>query len=340
MAYDVGSRPNRAMINSPRDSDGNTYLHELIRKDAAIDVIRDAIENGADVNALNKRSLPPLAVAIQYNKPEIAALLLDKGANQYFPVSKSADFNAVYMASDTGRGEVLKVLLAKGGGAYANSPGMTQDGRQASLLPLHIAVKTYHYDLIEPLIAAGALPNEEAGAEKKTPLMIAIENNTPGGVRQLLNGGADLERRHSETGRTPLNHAAQSRSGAAARALIDCGAELNAADATGMTPLMFAAENGDIGLAGTLISARADIDLRRAATNETALMKAARKGSSEIVKLLLGAGANPVLADSFNRTALRHAEEAYAQGTRFLLEDAEQKALQAQFEAIYRKYRP
>lgn len=340
-SYNLPSRPERGSINVPRDSDGNTYLHELIRKDAPPERIREAIAFGANINATNKKNMPPLGVAIQQGKPEIIACLLDLGAEIFFPVGKGANFNAVYLAADTGRTAALNMLLAKGGGAWVNSPGLAQDGTPAKWNPLHIAIKTYHYDMIAPLVAAGALVNEEAGPERATPLMLAIANNTAGGVRQVLNAGADLERRHSDTGRTPLDYAVWGRNGVAARALVEFGADVNAMDKTGLTPLMIAAENGDTAMAGILIGAKADIDLRRGGNNrETALMRAAHKGSSDVVKALLKAGADPILTDSFNHTALKYAENAYQHGTRFVLEEAEQKALQKHFEASYRKYRP
>lgn len=340
-SYGLPSRPDRANINMPRDMDGNTYLHELCRKDAPLELIRDAVLNGANINATNKRGMPPLGMAIQSGKPELVSLLVDLGAEMYFPVNATMNFNAVYLAADTGRDGALKALLAKGGGVYVNQPGITQDGRETKLNALHIAVKTYHYDMIEPLVEAGALLNEEAGPERMTPLMIAISNNTASGIRQLLNAGADLERPQSGTGRTPLGFAAVYKDNTAARVLLDYGADVNAADAAGTTPLMSAAENGDTGMVHLLIGAKADIDRqRKAGNNETALMKAAQKGSSDVVRVLLSAGANPILTDSFNKTALRYAESTSNHGTKFVLEEAEQKALQAQFETIYRKYRP
>jgi ankyrin repeat protein len=174
-----------------------------------------------------------------------------------------------------------------------------------------------------------------------TPLMIAIDNNAASGVRKLLNAGADLELRQSDTGRTPLDYAAYRRDGVAARVLLDFGADPNAMDKTGMTPLMFAAENGDTGMTNILLDGKASIDLARGGNNkETALMKAAQKGSSDVVRALLKAGADPIMTDAFNKTALKYAEDAYQHGTRFVLEEAEQKALQAHFETSYRKYRP
>ncbi|TAL39898.1 MAG: ankyrin repeat domain-containing protein [Alphaproteobacteria bacterium] len=336
------SRPERKNIDLPRDTDGNTYLHELCRKDAPVALIREAVEKlGANVNAVNKKNMPPLAAAIQYAKPEVVACLLDLGAEMYFQTAKADPFNAIYLAADLGKNGALKTIIEHGGGAHVNDIGVGQDGYGNKFTALHIAVKNYHYDMIDALAGAGALLNEEAGPDRVTPLFLAIANNTDSGVRRLLNAGADLERKQSDTGRTPLVYAAYHREASAARILIDYGADVNAQDNSGQTPLMYAAENGDSTLVEKLVAARAEVNLRRKGNNgETALMKAAWKGSSETVKTLLKAGADPTLADAFHKTALQYAGENYQHGTRFVLEEAEQKAAQAQFENTYRKYRP
>lgn len=345
LAYDYASnlpsKPERAAVNLPRDSEGNTYLHELIRKDAPVALIREALDLGANVNAVNKKNMPPLGMAIQQNKPEVIACLIDGGAEMFFPVAKDTWFNAVYMAADTGRDAALKTVLDKGGGLYVNNPGMTQDGRSSPWNPLHIAVKTYHYAMVAPLVAAGAFLNDEAGYDKATPLFLAATNNDDSGVATLINAGADLERRNSLNGRTALAFAVADKDFKAARALVHYGADVNAADNSGMTPLMYAADNGDMRMAELLLAAHADVNARRAGNNsETALMKAARKGASDVVKALLKAGADPLLSDSFNKTALRYAEDGGYNSARYVLEEAEQKAIQAHFENSYRKYRP
>ncbi|MEZ0226557.1 MAG: ankyrin repeat domain-containing protein [Alphaproteobacteria bacterium] len=336
------SRPERVNINLPRDSDGNTYLHELCKKDAPIPLIREAVQKlGANINAVNKKNLPALALAIQYAKPEVVACLLDMGAEMYFQTTKADPFNAIYLAADLGKAGALKTIIEHGGGTHVNDIGMGQDGFGSKITALHIAVKNYHFEMIEPLAEAGAFLNAEAGFDKVTPLFLAIANNSDSGVRKLLNAGADLEHRHSDTGRTPLIYAAYHRDGTAARALIDFGADVNARDNSGQTPLMYAAENGDSYMVDRLVAAKADVNLRRKGNNnETALMKAAAKGSSDSVKSLLRGGADPSLGDAFNKTATQYAGDNYQHGTRFVLEEAEQKASVAHFENTYRKYRP
>jgi uncharacterized protein len=336
------SRPERTNIDLPRDQDGNTYLHELCKKDAPVPLIREAVEKlGANINAVNKKNMPALALAIQYAKPEVVACLLDMGAEMYFQTAKADPFNAIYLAADLGKADALKTIIEHGGALHVNDIGIGQDGYGSKIPALHTAVKNYRYDIIEPLVQAGAFLNEEAGFERVTPLFLAIANNSDKSIRQLLEAGADLERPQSDTGRTPLIYAAYHRDGNAARVLIDFGADVNARDNSGQTPLMYAAENGDSSLVEKLVAAKADIDRRRTGNNgETALMKAAQKGSSETVKTLLKAGANPLLADAFNKTAVQYASDNYQHGTRFVLEEAEQKASQAHFENTYRKYRP
>lgn len=332
------SKPDPAFVNQPRDQDGNTYLHELCRKDAPADVIRAAVkELKADVNLLNKRGLPPLAVAIQNAKPETVALLIELGAELDIPLAPKTNpklhFNAAFMAADSGRAAALDVILAKGGGLYVNSPGVTRDGYASDLLALHVAVKNYHTDLIAPLIKAGALVNETAGFDQTTPLNYAILNNNETGIKRLVDAGASLESRSSD-GRTPLIYAASNRVGRAVMKLLELGADTEAQDNTGKTALMHAAQTGDYPTCEYLLKAGAKPDARDA-EGKTALMYAAQKGDSNVAKLLVREGADPLLTDQFNRTAMRHAENTYGNGARWVIEEAEASALHKRFEKAY-----
>jgi ankyrin repeat protein len=338
------SRPAPADINLPRDGEGNTYLHELCRKNAPAALIREAVAAGADPNILNKKNMPPLGIAVQNARPETAAALCEAGALLFIPLSapKTGAFNAPYLAADLGKEDMLKELLARGGGLHVNSPGIGADGMTSEWHALHAAVRQRNAALLEPLVAAGAALNQEAGPDLYTPLQIAAANDCDGLLRKLLSLGADLETRHSRSGRTPLLQAVYSRSFDSARILLERGADPNAAEASGLTALMMASETGNTRFAELLLKHKANPDQQRRGTTspgETALMRAAQRGNSEIIRLLLKAGADPLLADAFNRTAAKYAADASNHNTRRDLEEAEQKTLQAQFEANYRKYR-
>src|SRR5215216_1232927 len=67
---------------------------------------------------------------------------------------------------------------------------------------------------------------------------------------------------------------------------------INQPDQDGYTPLMRAAERGQVNAVRALLKRGAEVDARHPA-GITALMFAARKGCLQVVKLLLAAGADP-----------------------------------------------
>src|SRR5690606_30146400 len=167
----------------------------------------------------------------------------------------------------------------------------------------------------------------------------AVANEAAGAIAQLIRLGADIGRPGGTAGQTPLHYAAAHNCPKAAEILLRKGAAVHAEDKRGMTPLHAAAEQGHNAVIEKLLPYDADVDRRRnGEKHETALMKAAAKGSYASVKLLLDAGANPMLADDFNRTAARYAEDSPppsynygyydggSQRTRNLLQEAEEKA--------------
>jgi TonB family protein len=90
--------------------------------------------------------------------------------------------------------------------------------------------------------------------------------------------------------------------------LAETTPDLDAADATGWTPLMYAVEGGHDEIVELLVKAGASLDLRNPA-QETALHLAARHGRATSARLLLRAGAGLGLRDSEGRTPLYRAIE-------------------------------
>lgn len=383
--YNAPARPDPANVNAPRDYDANTYLHELCQRGAPAHLIREAVAMGAQINALNKNSLPPLGLAIAGGHVETARAMIEAGAELYFPVETgpranfegrgASFFNAVYLAADGGSREMLDLVLKKGGGAFVNCPGIGVYGYDDKWHALHIAVKRWKTDLIPLLLDAGAFVDEEAGASKETPLMLAVSNDSGEAVARLLRQGAALEHRHSASGDTPLLHACRNDKRSAGESLLKFGADAQAANNEGRTPLMLAAKQGSLKLVEEILKQNPDVNAR-GQNRETALMLAAEGGYSEIVTLLLKKGADPLLADAFNKSARNYADNApqrnsygrrYNNGfddgyydeygyngrgydgrsssssssnsgsVRLILEEAEKAALQKQFEASYNK---
>jgi len=115
-----------------------------------------------------------------------------------------------------------------------------------------------------------------------TPIMFTRDAAV---VQLLVARGADVRAR-SKVGETALMDAAARGDLAAAKLLLERGADVNAVDHRGYTPLIFAAHyDGDaVELVKLLLSRGADIQAK--AEGETALSLAARRGETEVTKIL------------------------------------------------------
>lgn len=91
--------------------------------------------------------------------------------------------------------------------------------------------------------------------------------------------------------------------------LAETAPDLDAADATGWTPLMYAVKGGHDEIVEMLLEAGASLDSRND-SGETALHLAARLGRTASARRLLRAGADFALRDSEGRTPLYRAIES------------------------------
>lgn len=103
-----------------------------------------------------------------------------------------------------------------------------------------------------------------------------------------------------------LEHVRAGQAEAVRELLSETTPDLDAADATGWTALMYAVEGGHDEIVGMLLEAGASPD-RRNPSGETALHLAARYGRTAAARLLLRAGADHELRDAEGRTPLYRA---------------------------------
>jgi hypothetical protein len=108
-------------------------------------------------------------------------------------------------------------------------------------------------------------------------------------LARLISRGVSINGR--DAGGLTLLGAAAGQSPAAARWLIDHGADVNVFSQSGLTPLMEAASRGQTEVVKLLLAAKADVNLRSAAHDATALTFAVNNGHSDIANLLRSAGA-------------------------------------------------
>jgi ankyrin repeat protein len=116
-------------------------------------------------------------------------------------------------------------------------------------------------------------------------LIDAVKNADGGAIRALLKQGVDVNLRSGD-GASALHWAVYAGDREAADLLIQSGASVNAATDLGITPLWMACTSGTTALIARLLEAGADPNIAPR-TSGTPLMVASRTGNVDAVKLLL-----------------------------------------------------
>jgi len=118
--------------------------------------------------------------------------------------------------------------------------------------------------------------------------MAAAATGRPAAVRMLLDKGADPNLR-TKRNESALADAATAGNEETVKLLLDHGAEVNVQDIRGYSPLLYAAASDAIpaGVVKLLLAKGADVKVR--GDDETASMLAAKRGDTEVARLLGGA---------------------------------------------------
>lgn len=177
--------------------------------------------------------------------------------------------------------------------------------------PITTAIHENNLEALK-LLVTHDLSVDEQGVNGESPLMIASANGNTELARQLLSLGAKANYINTkdgpQKGRGPLISAIYSGNGEMVEMLLVAGAALGQADSHGWLPIHYAAYNTSIDGLRTLINYHADLNpSTTSGRGETPLMLAAQYGKLESIKLLLSAGANPVLQDRHGKNALDYA---------------------------------
>jgi len=263
-------------------------------RNGCYDCAEAMIANGADVNVPTPEGVTPLMIALDNDNNDIAKLLLDHGANP--GVWDWWGRTALYIAVDR-----------KGGGSSGGGLKVPIDPRHSS--------RASAMDVIRALLAANVDPSPE----------LKMHRPTRGGYTGRFSDPL------MDTGCTPLLRAVIGNDMEVVQALLAKGASPNI-NAMGVTAFLAAAgvgTGGRGGSAGPSAATMALMDLllqhganvnaqvtgtktysmriaRSPSTNEgmTALHVAAQAGRTDLVRYLLGKGANPAIADATGRKAI------------------------------------
>jgi uncharacterized protein len=206
--------------------------------------VRSLLQKNADVNAPQVDGTTALHWAVHYDDLDTADLLIRSGARV----------------------------------STANREGVT---------PLQLAAMNGSASMIDKLLKAGADANAALTPSGDTALMMAARTGTPEAITVLLEAGATVNAKESWGGTTALMWAVSEQHAAAVKLLLDHGADVNARSN------FVAAANGRGFEGRTPAAPQAEQKVEEFASGWlTPLMFAAREGDLESARLLVGAGAN------------------------------------------------
>jgi uncharacterized protein len=252
LTFGVGAEAAVDLIGAARANDATTALA--------------AIEDGVDVNARSPDGTTALHWAIYHDRLPLVQRLIKAGAN----VAAANEFGSTPMAEAAVVGDAAVIEALLDAGADVESPGA--DGQTA----LMVVARSSNVAAAEKLIARGANVNARETWREQTALMWAAAQHQPRMVELLVKHGAEVDARSAVNdwprqvtaeprrmyrpfgGLTPLLFAAREGCVECARTLVEGGANVNLPDPKGVTPLFLAIDNFHFDLAKYLIEAGAN----------------------------------------------------------------------------------
>ena len=206
LAIELGGKRTSWFFNkktlTAKDENGNTALHIASQKGYA-NVIKDMVNNGADINATNNNNETPLFSALKNDSYHVIKVLLSFAENQIMYISKR-DFlgnSPLHICVKEKAYNSAKLLLstANGNTAFVNLQN------QAGSTALHEAAQFGDVTLIKLFLAYNADINAQDNGGK-SPLSMAILSSRIEATQLLLLSGSSPVQQ-DVYGITPLHEA-------------------------------------------------------------------------------------------------------------------------------------
>ncbi len=261
------------LMASAADAATGELADAVMRRDAA--AVRALMQKRADVNAPQNDGTTALLWAVRYDDLDTADVLIRAGAK--ISEANRDGATALQLASINGNPAMIEKLIKAG--ADPNMP-LTSSGDTA----LMMTARTGKTSALNVLIESGAKVNAKESWGGTTPLMWAASERHPGAVKVLLDHGADVHARSNFVaaangrgfeGRTPT-----------APGKSDAKQNVEEFASGWLTPLMFAAREGDLASARLLVAAGADVNAI-AGDGKDALGLAVFNGNYELASFLV-----------------------------------------------------
>ncbi|XP_072269322.1 uncharacterized protein [Pyxicephalus adspersus] len=318
----------RPELVTSANMDGSTCAHIAAAK-GSVAVIKELLKfnNSGVTTARNKtHDSTPLHLAAAGGHTGVVKVLLETGASAS---DEDADgMSAIHLAAKNGHINVLEALK----GSVSFRITSTKSG----LTALHIAAQYGQLDFVREMLtkvpatmhseppksAVDMLHlKEHSGESGFTPLHMASQSGHESLVRLLLNyPGIQVDAATSRQGSTPIHLAAQNGHTAVVGLLLSKStSQMNMIDSHGRTCLHLAAANGHNEMLRALIGQGADINV----TDKNGwcpLHFAAKSGYLDTVRFLVECGANPTLECKDGKTSIQYAAaENHQEVVSFLL---------------------
>jgi ankyrin repeat protein len=248
----------RALIGKKTDVnaarvDGMTALHAAVHADR-LDIADALLRAGAKAAAPDRYGVTPLYLAAVNGNADMIRRLIDAGVDPN--AADPGGETALMTAARTGAPAALRALLERGATVDAREPEFGQTA-------LMIAVRENNDASVQILLEAGASPNAQT-RKGPTPQFVPPCKGTGCGSEGvgINRGGVPDRGRRAEIkgGMTPLLYAARDGNAPAARRLIEAGADLELGDANSIRPLLMSLLNNNLDVARLLLSKGANVN--------------------------------------------------------------------------------
>lgn len=267
-------------------------------------VVQALLEAKADPNPSGLDGRTPLSVAVGQGYTAVMETLLSAGVRP----DQDPDNLALYAAIDSGRTNLIERLVKAGAQVNAVRAPEKQGTPYRSRTPLEHAVRTGRRAASQTLIRLGAQTLWQ-GDEQRHPLIAAIFSRSP---RAEVEWVSELIAAAPGTGFPEglldlvLYRVVENNVGEAyVRLLLSAGASVEARSANGMPLVCTAAWTPTSpGTLEAILAAKPDLQAAEPGSGRTALHFAVERGATNLIALLLKAGADPNRLDRQDRTPL------------------------------------
>lgn len=272
------------------DQQGNTPLMYAVRSQN-VDAVKSLIRLGANVHAIDQDGSTPLILAAESSNPDMLEVLLANHAD--IRARNHYGFSALRVAVREARVSNINMLLHCHNGQQVTAEDIRESDALAPSKVLSVFdayLKKCH--ALKRVIAARSLDDVQRliaeGVNVNLPVYLAYNPYEEYDYLAIASG-------HHRPIFAATRHYAKG-SGInefIVLALINAGAEINVADDSGVTPLMFVAENGSKALLELMLNRGADKNsvAKNGGTVVTSAVGRSRPENLENIKYLLECGA-------------------------------------------------